>query len=65
MRWGCRVIDPLEAGGTRDLHDLLALGEAQATLTGWNLSAAVEAHVPRLSRDAQTAWQRLQTLLRA
>jgi hypothetical protein len=67
---GCAVVTPLglallklEAGGTRDIHDLLALDEAQRTLTGWGLTEAVAPHVPSLSRHAQGAWIRLQGLL--
>jgi len=32
-------------------------------LTGWDLSGAVESHVSRLSRDAQTARKRFLILL--
>jgi hypothetical protein len=67
---GCPVVTPLglallklEAGGTRDIHDLLALREAQQALTGWSLTNAIEPHVTRLSRDAQTALRRLRALL--
>ena len=67
---GCPVVTPLglallklEAGGTRDIHDLLALDEAQQALTGWSLTNAVEPHVDKLSRLAQGAWVRLKALL--
>jgi hypothetical protein len=67
---GCPVVTPLglallklEAGGTRDIHDLLALQEAQQTLTGWHLMQAVEPHAAKLSRAAQTALGHLKTIL--
>jgi hypothetical protein len=67
---GCPVVTPLglallklEAGGTRDIHDLLALDEAQRSLTGWNLTQDVAPHVPSLSPHGQGAWHRLQGFL--
>lgn len=69
---GCPVVTPLglallklEAGGTRDIHDLLALDEAQQALTGWSLTHAVEPHIDKLSQDAQSAWVRLKAFLSA
>ena len=67
---GCPVVTPLglallklEAGGTRDIHDLLALAEAQQALTGWSLTHAVEPHAIKLSQDAQRAWVRLKAFM--
>lgn len=67
---GCPVVTPLglallklEAGGTRDLNDIMALQEAQKTLTGWDLVAAVSPHIPKLSRDARASWDQVQRLL--
>ena len=67
---GCPVVTPLglallklEAGGTRDLNDIIALQEAQRTLTGWDLVAAVSPHIPKLSTDARASWDRVQRLL--
>lgn len=66
----CQVVSPLglallklEAGGIRDLQDLLALNEAQTVLTRWSMLEAVEPHVPKLTKDARRAWNRLQDLL--
>lgn len=65
----CPVVSPLglallklEAGGTKDIHDLLALDEAQRVLTRWDLTNAVEPHLFSLSRDAMKAWERFQTI---
>ena len=65
----CPVVSPLglallklEAGGIRDLQDLVALDEAQRILTGWRMLQAVEPHITNLSRNAQDAWNRLQVL---
>lgn len=66
----CPVVSPLglallklEAGGIRDLQDLIALQEAQRVLTGWAMMEAVDPHVPKLTKDARIAWERLQALL--
>jgi len=63
----CPVVSPLglallklEAGGIRDLQDLVALDEAQRILTGWRMLQAVEPYITKLSRSAQSAWSRLQ-----
>jgi hypothetical protein len=62
----CPVVSPLglallklEAGGIRDLQDLVALDEAQRILTGWPMLQALEPHITKLSRNAQSAWNRL------
>lgn len=66
----CAVASPLglallklEAGGIRDLQDLVALEEAQRILTGWRLLQALDPHITRLSNNAQEAWKRLHRLL--
>lgn len=67
---GCPVVTPLglallklEAGGHRDLNDILALQEAQKVLTGWDLIAAAIPHIPKLSREAKASWSQVQRML--
>lgn len=66
----CPVVDPLglallklEAGGPKDIQDLVLLRDAQAALTGWNLMAAVEPHVVKLTPHAARSWEKLKGLL--
>jgi hypothetical protein len=66
----CPVVTPeglallkLEAGGIRDLQDLVALAQAQASLTSWSLVEAVAPQVARLSAHGRRSWDRLLALM--
>lgn len=66
----CPVVDPLglallklEAGGPKDIQDLVLLMDAQIALNGWDLMAAVEPHLASLTPHAKRSWEKLKRLL--
>lgn len=66
----CLVASPLglallklEAGGPKDIQDLILLRDAQAALKGWNLMAAVEPHIASLTPHAARSWEKFRSLL--
>lgn len=53
------VLLKLEAGAPHDRNDIVALAEAQRALGTYDWRNAIDAHLPRLSAAARTAWDRV------
>ena len=53
----------LEAGGPKDIQDLVLLRDSQAALKGWDMMGAVEPHVARLTPHGARSWEKFKDLL--